>query len=192
MRNFRAIATAILAVGFTALVTACATGPGGPEEEGPPPGPGRGGRGMGPRQPREEGAWKQYDVNGDGKVTRAEFLAVRALCFVRYDANEDGVLAPAEIRRRLPGRLAEGLGAAVARMDRDGDGEISREEWDWESGRLFQFLDTNGDGVIAVMELSAFGTSLQADICQGSGGPQSGDATRPPGAPRKPEMPGGP
>jgi hypothetical protein len=88
MRNSRAITTAILAVGFTALVTACATGPGGPEEEGPPPGPGRGGRGMGPAQPREDGASKQYDVNGDGKVTRAEFLAVRALCFVRYDANE--------------------------------------------------------------------------------------------------------
>jgi hypothetical protein len=112
-------------------------------------------------------------VNGNGKVTRAEFLAVREFCFVRYDANEDGVLAPAEIRRRLPGRPAEGLGAAVAGMDRDGDGEISREEWDWESGRLFQFLDTNSDGVITRMELTTLSAASSGDLCQPSGGPGS-------------------
>jgi Ca2+-binding EF-hand superfamily protein len=144
---------------------------------------------MGPGQPRE-GAWKPYDVNGDGKVTRAEFLAVRELCFVRYDGNGDGILTPAEIRRRLPGRPAEGLGAAVARMDRDRDGEISREEYEWESSRLFQLLDTNGDGVIAGMELSAFGAVSHSDLCQSSGPPQSYDSTGVPGAPRKPGIRG--
>jgi len=142
--------------------------------------------------PREDETLKQYDVNGDGKVTRTEFLAARRLCFVRYDANEDAVLAPAEIRRRLPGRLTEELGVMMARMDRDQDGEVSREEFDHNSDRLFQFLDTNGDEVVAGMELSLFGTALHADLCQASCGPQSNDATKPPGAPRKPASRSGP
>jgi hypothetical protein len=181
-----------LAVLLTVLVTACATGPEGPGDGGPPSGPGRGGRGTAGGPPREDETWKQYDVNGDGKVTRTEFLAARRLCFVRYDANEDAVLAPAEIRRRLPGRLAEGLGAVVARMDHDQDGDVSREEFDRNSDRLFQFLDTNGDGVIAGMEPSAFGTVLHADLCQVSGEPRSNDVTKPPGAPRKPGTRSGP
>jgi Ca2+-binding EF-hand superfamily protein len=109
-------------------------------------------------------------VNADGKVTRVEFLAVRGLCFVRYDSNEDSILTQAEMRRRLPDRLAEGLGAALARMDRDRDGEISRGEFDQESDRLFQFLDTNRDGVIAGMELTALSAVLSGDLCQPSGG----------------------
>lgn len=192
MGQFRCCVASALAVLLTVLVTACATGPEGPGDGGPPSGPGRGGRGTAGGPPREDPTWKQYDVNGDGKFTRTEFLAARRLCFVRYDANEDAVLAPAEIRRRLPGRLAEGLGAVVARMDHDQDGDVSREEFDRDSDRLFQFLDTNGDGVIAGMELSAFGTVLHADLCQVSGGTRSNDAMKPPGAPRKPGTRSGP
>jgi len=142
--------------------------------------------------PRKDEPWKQYDVSGDGKVTRAEFRAVRELCFVRYDRNGDGVLTQAEMRRHLADRAVEELGAAVARMDRDRDGEISREEFEWESRRSFEFLDTNGDGVIAGMELSAFGAASHSDLCQASGRPQSNDATKPPGAPRKPGSRSGP
>ena len=192
MGQFRCCVASALAVLLTVLVTACATGPEGPGDGGPPSGPGRGGRRTAGGPPREDETWKQYDVNGDGKVTRTEFLAARRLCFVRYDANEDAVLAPAEIRRRLPGRLAEGLGAVVARMDHDQDGDVSREEFDRNSDRLFQFLDTNGDGVIAGMEPSAFGTVLHADLCQVSGEPRSNDVTKPPGAPRKPGTRSGP
>jgi Ca2+-binding EF-hand superfamily protein len=175
MEYRRAIRAAVFASGFIVLLSACATGQGGPDEGGPSPGPGRGGLGRRPGEMRENAGWKQYDVNGDGKVTRAEFLAVRSLCFVRYDANEDGVLAPAEIRRRLPDRLAEGLGAALARLDRDRDGEVSREEFDHENDRLFRFLDTNGDGVIAGMELTALTPALPGDICQPSRSSEAGD-----------------
>ncbi len=159
-----------------AVATGCATGPGEPEEGGPAPRPGRGGRGMGPGQSGDGGRWQQYDVNADGKVTRVEFLSVRGLCFVRYDSNEDSILTQAEMRRRLPDRLAEALGAALARMDRDRDGEISRGEFDQESDRLFQFLDTNRDGVIAGMEMTGLTSGLPGDLCQPSGSREGGES----------------
>jgi len=175
MRNRSTITAVILAAGFLTVSTGCATGPGEPEEGGPAPRPGRGGRGMGPGQPGDGGRWQPYDVNADGKVTRVEFLAVRGLCFIRYDSNEDSTLTQAEMRRRLPDRLAEGFGTAVARMDRDRDGEISRGEFDQESDRLFQFLDTNRDGVIAGMEVTALTSGPPGDICQPSGSRDAGE-----------------
>jgi Ca2+-binding EF-hand superfamily protein len=105
-------------------------------------------------------------VNGDGKITRAEFMAVRAVCFVRYNASGDGYLTRAEIRHLLPPRLADRFEATFSRMDLDGDGQISREEFDRESDRLYRFLDTNGDGVIAGMELGSVNAALLGDICQ--------------------------
>ncbi len=63
-------------------------------------------------------------------------------------------------------RLADRLEATFSRTDLDGDGQISREEFDRESDRLFRFLDTNGDGVIGGMELGSVNSALLGDICQ--------------------------
>jgi len=189
MREIRHRVTSALAVLLTSLMAACATSPDGPVNGGPPPGPGRGGRGNAGGQPREDQTWTQYDVNGDGKVTRTEFLAARRLCFVRYDANEDATLTSAEVRRRLASRAVDEVGAVMTRMDLNRDGEVSREEFDQDSDRLFQFLDTNGDGVIAGMELTALASWLPGDICHASGsrgggesremrGPQGGSGPR--------------
>lgn len=175
MRRVRSAILAALVSAWVVLVTACATGPEGPGEGGPPAGSGRGGRGKAGGLPREAETWKQYDANGDGKVTRAEFLAVRALCFVRCDGNGDGSLTQAEMRRCLAGRAPEDLGAAMARLDRDKDGEISLEEFERENRRLFELLDANGDGVIAGMELGNLTIRLAGDLCQPSGSPDAGD-----------------
>jgi Ca2+-binding EF-hand superfamily protein len=115
------------------------------------------------QQPQE--MWKQYDLNGDGKITREEFMAVRAVCFARYDANGDGMLTRAEVKKVSPPQLADRIDAAFSRLDLNGDGLISREEFDRESDRLFRQLDTNGDGVIAGNELSNMTSVLLGDMC---------------------------
>jgi Ca2+-binding EF-hand superfamily protein len=113
-------------------------------------------------------------------------MAGRNSCFVRSDANDDGTLMRSEVRRLFQARPAEQLEASLSRLDRDRDGQISREEFDRESAAVFQFLDTNGDAVIAGMELSALTITLAGDLCQPSGSPDAGDGRArggPPGGP---------
>jgi Ca2+-binding EF-hand superfamily protein len=107
-----------------------------------------------PAQRAMESPFTQYDVNGDGKVTHEEFMAVRALLYLRYDADGDGIVSLSELRRRLPAQAADRVEATIARLDSDRDGGISRSEWDLESGRLFRSLDRNADTVLAGHELS--------------------------------------
>ena len=88
----RPLAGFALVLTVSVLLASCATDTGNPEGRDGPPGRGRGGPGMGQPPSRFDGGWKAYDLNGDGRVTRAEFSAVRNLCFVRVDGNGDGLL----------------------------------------------------------------------------------------------------
>lgn len=185
MRYSAPFVVSLLVAVLAVLGAGCATGPGGadPGESGRGPGgrPG-GGRQMAPRdqqQPQE--SWKQYDLNGDGKITRGEFMAVRALCFARYDANGYGTLTRVEVRKFSPRQSADRIEAAFSRLDVDGDGQISREEFDQGSDRLFRHVDTNGDGIIAGMELGNLNSVLLGDICQSPGAPESGEGRPRPG-----------
>jgi Ca2+-binding EF-hand superfamily protein len=140
---------------------------------------------MGQPPSRFDGGWKAYDLNGDGKVTRAEFSAVRNLCFVRVDGNGDGRLTRAEIQRLRESQPAAPGDPAAARPGRESGGDMSREEYDRAGDSLWQLLDTNGDGVIAGMELTALSAALSRDLCQPSGGPGAREQGRlgPPSGP---------
>jgi len=123
--------------------------------------------------------WRQYDLNGDGKITREEFMAARAVCFARYDTNGDGLLTRAEVKKFFPPPLQDRIDAAFLRLDLDGNGLISHEEFDQESDRQFRQLDTNGDGVIAGNELGNITPAVLGDMCFETYG-------RPPGSPGRP------
>ncbi len=103
---------------------------------------------------RRGGMLARLDDNGDGQLTRAEFEAP----FDRLDANRDGTIDQAEMAARrsfgagpasADGRT--GGGGRLARLDADGDGKISRSEFD----RPFDRLDTDRSGVIDAGELAA-------------------------------------
>lgn len=159
------VAASLLAVVLVVLLTACVAdlrgheGPDGPRS--------RTGdrRGIGPSRQFAEDEWRHYDLNGDGIITRPEFMAARSHCFTRFDLNGDGILTRTEVRRLIPTRLEERFEAAFSRMDRDGTGGISQGGFERESIRLFQQLDTNGDGVIAGYEFYNMTAVLQDDIC---------------------------
>lgn len=125
-------------------------GPGGPRGFAPPQAGGDQGRG--PQGAGGRGAMLGLlDTNGDGKLTAAEFSAP----FDRLDVNKDGFVDQTE-RNAIPSGGAGGSGAGpaggarMARLDRDGDGKISRAEFDMPFGRL----DANQDGVIDQAELA--------------------------------------
>ena len=106
--------------------------------------------------------FRRIDSNGDRKLEFGEIQAVRAQMFDRMDANRNGLLDAGEVRaaveqaksrRNFQAAQFTGLQAQADRMDRNGDGKISRDEFAaFMPERLLQ-ADTNGDGALSISEL---------------------------------------
>ncbi|WP_425229517.1 hypothetical protein [Sphingomonas sp.] len=53
--------------------------------------------------PRMPGGMMRADTDGDGAISRAEYLAAAGVRFDRMDANHDGKLTPDELGARMGG-----------------------------------------------------------------------------------------
>jgi Ca2+-binding EF-hand superfamily protein len=124
-----------------------------------------------------------FDLNGDGKITLAEFQQSHADRMMRLDANKDGKITEAEFMAR-PGMMdhdgpppppgedrwkrdgdhpmrhkmmekmrAEHQGMMFDMLDANDDGAISRDEIDRMTAKQFKRLDKNHDGVLTGDEL---------------------------------------
>jgi Ca2+-binding EF-hand superfamily protein len=98
----------------------------------------------------ERGA--KYDKNGDGALSKEEFAAMQADIFKGLDKNADGFLTSDELPAAAAPGQGGGAGPMLKRMDTDGDGRISKEEWRGRE-QLFVRLDRNGDGYIDAQEI---------------------------------------
>ncbi len=117
---------------------------------GPPPGRG-GGMGM----------MRMADANGDGVVTRDEYVAATDARFARMDSNGDGVLDESE----RPGRRGPPTGADGAGPPPGGPGhggKITREQFRQQAMRRFDRLDTNHDGKVDQNEMAAAATLMRS------------------------------
>ncbi|WP_169719114.1 EF-hand domain-containing protein [Brevundimonas aveniformis] len=70
------------------------------------------------------------DSDGDGRISQAEFVAGAVQRFDNGDANRDGTLTADEVRAGMEARRSERRDQMFARMDANGDGSISRAEFD--------------------------------------------------------------
>lgn len=94
----------------------------------------------------------EADANGDGIVSKAEFLARRAQAFQDLDADASGSLSESEFELAATQRVKRFSGRAFSKADKDGNGVISQTEWDQNPPRAFDKLDKNSDGNLTMAE----------------------------------------
>lgn len=110
----------------------------------------------------------RQDANHDGVATRAEAIAQADARFAQMDTDHDGRVSGGEMQayraalhdrmvasgRNVPvpppgGRKHDGMGR---RMDPNGDGSVTREEFEERALRRFDRMDANHDGAIDTTE----------------------------------------
>ena len=96
---------------------------------------------------------KEADANNDGKVSKDEMIAYKTKKFEAADTNRDGRLTQdeavayheAERERRRKERQAKMFG----KLDANGDGTASLEEFLAGGPGSFEDMDRNGDGFLS-------------------------------------------
>ena len=101
-----------------------------------------------------------WDTNKDGKLPRAEYDAVRTERFASADEDSNGSLNAEEYvneyAQRLDRQVADERKASIEQthvrfraLDKDGDGFVTRAEYDASGERAFAAFDQDKDGRIA-------------------------------------------
>lgn len=122
-------------------------------------GSGRGGHaGSGTRAQRAQHRFDKLDANHDGVVSAEEFGAAAIARFKALDAAGDGRVTAAEIANSPQAReRAEHVAAhIVQRLDANGDGLVSKDEFLAAARQRFARLDRDGDGFLTVDEIGRY------------------------------------
>ena len=123
-------------------------------------GPGWGGkhRGMGPAM-----IFERFDTDADGKITREEANATIDGKLQAFDADGNGSLSIDEFQGLWTEHTREMMVRGFQRLDRDGDGEVTRDEIDRPVEMAFSRMDRNEDGAIAMDEMRRKGRHHRGD-----------------------------
>ena len=123
---------------------------------------------------RAKNVIRKLDADGDGKMSKREFIGSESI-FDRWDADDDGFVTEAELtaamkapkprppqpepdnkaRQADPARTRRQVEATMKRLDKNGDGKISGDEFPARGGAGWKRMDRNGDGVVDTAELTA-------------------------------------
>ncbi len=110
----------------------------------------RGGKHQGKRGGKQvERMFEQFDTNGDGKLTQDEINAARTDMLAKHDADGDGKLSLAEFEAVWEEMTKQRMVRAFQRIDADGDASITVEEFLKPYANIVERMDRNGDGEIS-------------------------------------------
>lgn len=115
---------------------------------------------------------KTMDANGDGKVTATEHADAAKKMFTKMDADKDGRVTAAEMdaahpvmkqnkgdlaTARTSDKMREGKmmssSEKIAKLDTNGDGQLTAEEHAAGSKKMFSKMDSDSDGTLTAQEL---------------------------------------
>lgn len=108
-------------------------------------------------------AGPKADLNQDGQVTNAEFMAAAQANFTAADTNADSFLSEDERKAFRAAKVDEKKTKRFAKLDTNGDGAISRDEMDAvddkkqarrkeHKEKFMERYDTNFDGELSDVE----------------------------------------
>lgn len=104
-----------------------------------------------------EGLVERMDTDKDGAVGRAEVQSFEAARAAEIDADKNGAITVAELVAWIDRQRTQRLAESLARMDGDGDGAVSVEEYRTEQIWRMARLDRDGNGVIGPDEMRVRG-----------------------------------
>ncbi|MEP3112849.1 EF-hand domain-containing protein [Nisaea sp.] len=96
--------------------------------------------------------FKAADENGDDKLTKAEIYQSRGKRAAEIDTNDDGVIDVEEIDVARKEMRLKRQQRMLNRMDTDGDGVVSTDEFARSGTRMMQHMDRDRDGVVTMEE----------------------------------------
>lgn len=96
-------------------------------------------------------SFEELDADGDGKITPEEMAGHMQARFDGADSDGDGALS----RDELIARMANYADHMIERHDANADGKLSIDEMRADrQGKMFKRLDTDGDGAISAEEFA--------------------------------------
>ena len=105
--------------------------------------------------------FKKMDTNADGKISRAEHAAGAKQMFTECDANRDGLVTATEMQTAIaaqgtkPGKHDKTAAQKIKEIDQNADGQLTVAEHEAGTEKMFGKMDKDGDGFLSKAECDA-------------------------------------